>query len=278
MGRSRGLLSAAVAWRATGTAPEIDQRLKLRDRDGEPRWIAIRGRLIADPRRPLVLIAIGIVRDVTEREELLRQKDSLMAELNHRTKNSLQLVASLLRLESRGIEDPDSRRRFVEASTRVGSIAAVHDGLDRTADLKRVRLGPLVRRLCDDLAGIRCRDDVVRVDPLVDAALETDRAIPLAIILNELVTNALTYGRRRDGIATVRVGMSVCDGDTLLLSVADEGPGLPSDFALSRPRGLGLQLVTALTRQIGGRIDVDTDQEGVTFQIRFPADQDVARP
>jgi two-component sensor histidine kinase len=262
---------------------EIDLRFRLADGDGEIRWVAVRGRTVGDDddrgrggERTGGRVragAIGVMRDVTEREMLLRQKDALMAELNHRTKNSLQLVASLLRLESRDIDDPEGRRRFVEASTRVNSIAAVHDGLDRTADLKRVRLVPLVRRLCDDLAHLRSREDDVVVDLAADVAIDTDRAIPLAIIVNELVTNALKFGRRGGDPARVAVSLDADTGDGLALTVTDGGPGLPAGFSMDRPPGLGLQLVKALARQIGGEVALEGGGAGAAFRVRFPAER-----
>lgn len=260
------LRTAVRACRSAPAPVEVDLRLQVRDPDGAARWIAVRGRVVDDE-------AIGVMRDVTEREELLRQKDALMVELNHRTKNSLQLVASLLRLESRDIRDPEGRRRFAEASTRVNSIAAVHDGLDRTADLKRVRLGPLVRRLCDDLAHLLSRDDRVAVSIGTDAAIDTDRAIPLAIILNELVTNALKYGRRDGDAASASVSLDAAPPGSLVLTVADAGPGLPGGFSMERPPGLGLQLVTALTRQIGGQVEAVATGRGAAFRVRFPLER-----
>lgn len=245
---------------------EIDERLRTVEEGVDSRWVAVRGRATDDG-------AIGVVRDVTEREELLRQKDALMVELNHRTKNSLQLVASLLRLESRDVRDPEGRRRFVEASTRVNSIAAVHEGLDRTADLKRVHLVPLLRRLCEDLVHLRSREDEIRLDLSADVAIETDRAIPLAIIVNELVTNALTYGRRNGEPARVAVAMTEAAAGELDLLVRDDGPGLPADFTLDRPPGLGLQLTKALARQIGGRLELDAAATGTAFRMSFPVER-----
>jgi len=276
--------AAARRWRGATAPVEIDLRFRLADGDGEVRWVAVRGRTVGDDggardgggaagRGGSRVGAIGVVRDVTERETLLRQKDALMAELNHRTKNSLQLVASLLRLESRDIGDPEGRRRFVEASSRVNSIAAVHEGLDRTADLKRVRLAPLVRRLCDDLAHLRSREDDVVVALAADVAIDTDRAIPLAIIVNELVTNALKFGRRGGDPARVAVSLTAETADALALTVADRGPGLPAGFSMDRPPGLGLQLVAALARQIGGQVALESGGAGAAFHVRFPAER-----
>jgi two-component system, sensor histidine kinase PdtaS len=281
----RGLVRAAARRWLGATAPvEIDLRFRLADGDGVVRWVAVRGRTVGDDggardgggaagRGDSRVGAIGVIRDVTERETLLRQKDALMAEINHRTKNSLQLVASLLRLESRDIGDPEGRRRFVEASTRVNSIAAVHDGLDRTADLRRVHLVPLVRRLCEDLAHLRSREDDVVVALAADVAIDTDRAIPLAIIVNELVTNALKFGRRGGDSARVAVSLTADTADALALTVADRGPGLPAGFSMDRPPGLGLQLVKALVRQIGGEVALDTGGGGAAFRVRFPAER-----
>ncbi|HZH27526.1 MAG TPA: PAS domain-containing protein [Azospirillaceae bacterium] len=269
--RDRCMEALERSWDPAGDGV-IDIRFRVSAADGSIRYLAAHGRTffgeVGGERRKLR--AIGTLCDVTERETLMQQKDRLLKEVNHRTKNSLQLVSSLLRLESRDVDDADARRRFAEAAARVHSIAAVHDRLYRTEDVETVRLGPLLESLCADLERAGGGRDRVQLVLEADADVDTDHAVPLAIVTNELVTNARKYGKS-DGRANVRVFLRPAGDTELVLSVEDDGPGLPEGFDLGRSAGLGLQLVVALSRQIGGQAEALPRMPGAEFRVTFRA-------
>ncbi len=196
--------------------------------------------------------AVVLLRDVTElrrRERELMTKDATIREIHHRVKNNLQAVAALLRLQSRRMEVPEARAALQEAVRRVGSIAAVHETLSRSDD------GAVD---FDDVAGrlVAAAVDVVSAGASVTVqrvgsfgTLPAEIATPLALVLNELVQNAVEHGLGDDA-GTVRVVAERTYGRAgrLLVAVEDSGAGLPEGFDMVTAANLGLSIVGALVR------------------------------
>ena len=216
----------------------------------------------------------GILRDVTDRKRVqadlqraLEQKSLLLREVNHRVKNSLHLVSSLLSLQVRGIADERLRHHFRDAIGRIHAVAQVHARLYQTERFQSVELSSYLHAMCDDLisasGGPAACDLRLATEP---AELPIDVAIPLSLVANELITNAIKHGRGTR--VTVRVGLR-CVGADLVLEVSDDGPGLPDGFDAHRTGNLGMRIVTTLTRQIGGSVEVGPGP-GATFRITLP--------
>ncbi len=202
-----------------------------------------------------------------ERRVALEQKDLLIREVNHRVKNSLQLVSSLLSLQARQINDPGVQRKFHDAVSRILTIAHVHEQLCRIEHIRTVAFGLYLRELCADLERSASTDE--RSHILVDAAdieLPVAQAIPLALIVNELVTNACKYARP-GGACTVTVSFAARPEGGWSLSVADDGIGLPDGFDLAAPGSLGLRLISALATQLGGTVAIDRTAPGACFRV-----------
>jgi two-component system, sensor histidine kinase PdtaS len=200
--------------------------------------------------------AAVLCRDVSElrhREIELLTKDATIREIHHRVKNNLQTVAALLRLQARRIASPEARQALEEAMRRVSTIALVHQtlsqGLEETVDFDQLLDDGLL--LAPDLAGRASGVRAVREGQVGTVCAED--ATPLALVVNELVSNALEHGLAgRDGTVLVRAERN---GQRLRIAVEDDGPGLPEGF---RPgaRGLGTQIVSALvTGELRGSID-----------------------
>jgi PAS domain S-box-containing protein len=216
--------------------------------------------------------AIVAVRDLTERHAMeaalthsLREKDTLLREVHHRVKNNLQIVSSLLTLQADGLEPGDARTALSDTVFRVRSMAYVHQQLYGTEDVDSVDLGDYARTLCTALQGsldprARLRFALQKVDVAIDDA------VPCALILNELVTNALKHGRGADGTCDLAVEVHR-DGGDIVLVVADRGPGLPATPTTSV--SLGMQLVRSLTRQLRGRLEFVHDH-GTRAVLRLP--------
>jgi two-component sensor histidine kinase len=215
-----------------------------------------------------------------EAEAAERQKTVLLKEVNHRVKNSLQLVSSLLNLQANAVREDDVRHHFAAAAARVQTIARVHARLFQTDDVHTVEFGRYLKDLCADLeqsfsqsARPHFHIDVVRLQ------LATDRVIPLALIVNELLTNVFKYAYPAGEEAHVRVE-SRQSGDALLVEVSDEGAGLPADFDPQRSGGLGMRLILALVTQLDARLDIARLSKGTRFTITVPlgsgADPDAA--
>ncbi|MGH3320005.1 MAG: sensor histidine kinase [Streptosporangiaceae bacterium] len=210
--------------------------------------------------------AIVLVRDVTEvrsRERELLTKDATIREIHHRVKNNLQTVAALLRLQARRIGLEEGRAALDEAVRRVGSIAIVHETLSRTPD-EHVDFDEVVDRVMA-MAG-EVSSPVSSVAPhrtgtfgVLPAAVAT----PLAMVLTELLQNALAHGLGdRPGLLEVTARHA---GARLRVSVSDDGRGLPADFDIEETRSLGLQIVrTLVIGELDGRLDIGPREGGGT--------------
>jgi PAS domain S-box-containing protein len=227
---------------------------------------------------------IALVRDVSEqlRAEDARQKaqkalrvslaekETLLQEVHHRVKNNLQVVASLINLQSRQVSDAGARDVLDATKQRVQAIALLHEGLYRSNDLASVDLGPYLRGLASDL--LRANSDPARdikvVCEVAGPHTNMDSAVPLGLIVNELVSNALKHAfrGRSSGKVTVRLEQQA---ELAELRVSDDGCGLPADFSSERSDSLGLRLVTNLARQLDGEL-TQTSNGGVTWLLRFP--------
>lgn len=219
-----------------------------------------------------------MIRDVTDRRaaqdrirESLQQKEVLLREVHHRVKNNLQLVSSLLRLQSRRLDDPAESSVLREAWYRIGALARLHEHLYRDEDVSVVDFGGYLGTLTHELAGAFGGNSVrVEVEAEeIDVGLDT--AIPCGLIVNELVTNSLehAYPGGRSGTVTVRVKGTPEGG--MIIDVADDGVGLPRDADAPESETLGLGLVRTLARQVRGEVTVEGDP-GTRVRVAVPAD------
>ncbi len=233
------------------------------------------------------LLGGAIERQRTEgllRAALARQ-DLLAREMSHRVKNSLAIVASLLALQARSAEaGPDGeavRAALIDARSRVEAIAGVHDQLWRQGDGQgdhghdaapgEIDLASFLQTLTANLQSGAPRHRLVcTVAPLRIAA---DQAIPIGLLVNELVTNAIKYAypeARCPAGGEIRIGTALADG-RLLLDVADDGVGLPEDFDIARAtRSLGMRVVSNLGRQLGATLTTPRDGKGAHFHLAVP--------
>jgi two-component sensor histidine kinase len=203
------------------------------------------------------LVLVGDVTEVRNRDRQLLTKDATIREIHHRVKNNLQTVAALLRLQARRVESPAARTALEESVRRVASIAMVHETLAVSLD-ERVDFDGIVDRLLGsltDVAGAGTRVRLQRAGSF--GILVADVATPLVMVLTEIVQNAVEHGFPEDtdtGSVTVTAHRL---GRRITVVVADDGGGLPPEFALENSDRLGLQIVrTLITGELGGTIDV----------------------
>ncbi|MCC6736436.1 MAG: HAMP domain-containing protein [Bauldia sp.] len=212
---------------------------------------------------------------VTRNEKLnqaIGEKDMLVREMNHRIKNSLQLVSSMVSLQLATVSDADARASLSAAQGRVAAVAKVHERLYAGQRLDRVEVVPYLDDLAKDLSdtlGLPAAGGSVSVRA-VDLVLSPDKVIPLGLIACELVTNAVKHGPP-GGAVNVEVALER-EGDRIRLDVSDDGPGLPEGFDPAAQPGLGMKVIRALAMQLGGRLEVGHPPQGTTFSIRFPAE------
>ncbi|WP_061937310.1 sensor histidine kinase [Aureimonas sp. AU22] len=213
-------------------------------------------------------------RDLSEalamHQTLLEEKDVLLAEVNHRVKNSLQLVVSALSLQSRRLKDPATKAAFDQAISRVRAITSVHERLYKSHNPLVVEMKAYLEGLADDLAVTPEMRERMKVD--VDGiSMRTERAIPLAIIVNELVTNCLKYAYPADRPGPIVLSLLKGSDDMLELTVADEGVGMLTKEESGG--GLGTRLVATMASQLGATVDRSTTRDGFKVSLVFSREE-----
>jgi two-component sensor histidine kinase len=199
----------------------------------------------------------------------LERQEMLTKEVNHRVNNSLQIVASMLRLQSSVVQSEDARHELIEAGSRIAAIARAHQRLYSGDQIEALDLGAYLRQVCADIASSMpgCEIDVSAEEAIV---IRTDRAIPAVLIVNELITNAAKYAYPgRD--CRVWVTLSRRSEQSVAISVRDEGTGLPPQFDLQSGR-LGMRLVSSFAQQLQGDLQISRRDPGAEFVLNFPAD------
>jgi PAS domain S-box-containing protein len=206
--------------------------------------------------------------DVTARKEAESRQAQLFDELNHRVRNNLNLVSGILQMKARAADHSVVQDQLLRAVARVQSIAQVHDALYRGARKDDVDFGAYLHDLCDSISKSLMRADHVTLKVEADSAMVTiDAAIPLGMVVNELVTNALKYAYAPDEHGTIEVEFRRNDAG-FTLSVRDSGPGLPTGLG-EQSTGLGMKLIKSLVLQIGGKLSVKHGP-GAAFEIKLP--------
>lgn len=215
--------------------------------------------------------------DITERRRSegqvrssLKEKEVLLKEIHHRVKNNLQIISSLLNLQSMQIRDPHTAQVFRDSQSRVKAMALVHERLYQSADLARIDFSGYVQDVTNHLLrsyqtgphGIRLRLDV---DPV---ALNIDTAVPCALIINELVSNSLKYAFPNGRKGEIRIRLAQVDREHLNLLISDNGVGFPEAVSFETTESLGLQLVRSLVEQISGTVQY-RNGSGTEFDITF---------
>jgi len=202
-----------------------------------------------------------------ERSGLLQRQDMLAQEFEHRLVNSLQIIVSLLSLQSR-TAGPEAAAQLIIAANRVASFGRVHRRLHLLDHQDNVEFKQYLQSLCEDLSGLLFQGETGCTIVVEGATIDipTVIAIPLGFIVNELVTNSAKHAKSN---IVVRLETSPSVGHSL--SVLDDGPGLPAGFDLAANKGLGMKIVGALATQIGGELQIAPGENGhgARFAVTF---------
>jgi two-component sensor histidine kinase len=263
----------------------------------------------------------GVIRDITERKEMeeslkeseeqiktsLREKEVLLKEIHHRVKNNMQIISSLLNMQSESIEDEYILRIFKESQNRVKSMALVHEKLYQTKDLSRIDFGEYTRSLTSHLLRSFASSNTNRVQLVIDideVFLDVNKSIPCGLIVNEIVSNSFKHAfpgytadveKRIDGRKDLSrdkdiIRISMCENTIaksppgqpgkisveadvhsriIEMVISDNGLGFPDDIDFQNTKTMGLELVNILVSQIKGTIEHIKDKDGTEFKIIF---------
>ena len=200
----------------------------------------------------------------------LKEKELLLKEIHHRVKNNLQVISSLLSLQSQSIESQSALEIFKESQNRIRTMALIHEKLYRSRDLARVDFADYIRNLATYLVrSYRAYSGPVSLKIDADGvSLGIDAAIPCGLIVNELVSNALKHAFPDGRAGEIRIGLYPDGGRQLTLVVADDGVGFPEGLDFQNTESLGMQLVNTLANQLDGTVELH-DNGGTEFKITF---------
>ena len=219
--------------------------------------------------------AVVLVHNVTElrrKDRALISKDATIREIHHRVKNNLQTVSALLRLQARRIEDPKASAAIEEAVRRVVSIALVHETLSATSqDL--VQFDEVITKIIQGASELNIRPNEIQIKKVGEFGLISSMvATPLALVLTELIHNALEHGLSTSGdLVELRINRQAA---SMTITVTDNGAGIPNDFSLELNTNLGLQIVQTLTKnELAGKIEFIKQNIGTQVQISFPLER-----
>jgi len=228
-----------------------------------------------------VIEVSGISHDITEKkisEERIRlslqEKEVLLKEVHHRVKNNLQVISSILNLQSSYVKDEGTLQILKESQNRIKSMAFIHESLYQTKDFSSINFTEYVINLSQNLIHSYSNfDNEVKLNlDIQNVFLNLDLAIPCGLIINEIVSNALKYAfvdKGEGGEITIKMKT---EGDNLELRIGDNGKGLPKSIDYRNTESLGLQLVVTLTDQLSGTIELDTEK-GTNYTIIFKHNQ-----
>ncbi len=250
---------------------DINWEYRIFTKSGDVRWVDERTFIRRHNEGDITLQ--GIILDITERkkaeEALLQAEKVRKKEIHHRVKNNLQVISSLLYLASENFKDQNVIEAFMDSRNRVRSMALIHEELYQSKDMASIDFADYTENLLEYLSKSYRIDnkDITLVSNIENVYLGVDTAVPLGMVINELVSNSMKHAFQNGAQGRISVDLSI-QNTTLILKVRDNGIGLPPEIDFRNTESLGLQLVTTLVDQINGTIELRVS-EGTEFIIRF---------
>ena len=247
------------------------------DRDGNVRYIEVHGYPIFDSEGNVSQM-IEYCLDITERKQAeeqiktsLEEKEVLLREIHHRVKNNMQIISSLMRLQSRSIEDEKGIAIFTECQNRVKAMALIHTKLYQSESLSNINFSEYVKELAQNLM------DSYDIDPgkialttdVEKVSLGVDLAAPCGLLVNELISNSLKHAFPKEASGEIKIYIHPTENGQIELTISDNGVGFPEELDIRKTKSLGLQLVTTLAEnQLQGKIELNRGA-GTEFKITF---------
>lgn len=249
--------------------------MEITDLNGDKRWLNIFTSIIE--KEGSILYILIMARDITlekkiskEIKESLKEKEVLLQEIHHRVKNNMQIISSLMSLQTKYVDDEVSLDVLKESQNRVKSMALVHEKLYRSEDLTHINIYNYINNLVLDLFfsyGVS-RDQITPIIDIDEIKLNIETAVPCGLIINELVSNVIKHAFRDKKGGKMWLSLHLTDDNQIELMVADNGSGLPNGFNINSSNSLGMQLVNSLVNQLDGSIKIKRSN-GTKFTILF---------
>jgi two-component sensor histidine kinase len=245
---------------------------------GIERWVRATGQAVFGEidGQPCATRFLGTIVDISDRKEAeeqiqasLAEKVVLLQEIHHRVKNNLQILISLLNLQSRYVESPLAVQTLQECQNRVKSMALIHEQLYQTENFAKVDLAKYIYKLIANLKNsYKSHTSIEWKVNIAPISLDLDEAISCGLIVNELISNSLKYAFPMKDRGEIQINFYQLDENYLSLSVKDNGIGIGSNIDLDNTKTLGLKLIKSLTGQLRGTVVINRDM-GTEFQITF---------
>ncbi|MBN2102615.1 PAS domain S-box protein [bacterium] len=243
-------------------------------KDGSTIYVRESARAVRDTKGNVIFYD-GTFEDITERkktekrvEKELKEKVLLLKEVHHRVKNNLQIICSLLNLQSYKVQDPEAKIAFQYSKSRIYSMALVHEQLYKSDDFSNIQIKPYIEQLVQEVGRAYRISSSIRIShDIEEITLGIDKAIPCGLILNELITNAVKHAFPEKTRGKINIIFKKKQ-DTFEITIGDNGIGLPDTFDFSNIRSMGLHMVKVLVRQLNGELTL-TGKPGTEFVIRF---------
>jgi PAS domain S-box-containing protein len=248
----------------------------IKSDDGKDRWISSTLTPIFDDTHRLRKL-LFVDTDITDSKKMenqivasLKEKDLLLKEIHHRVKNNLQIIISLLNLQSGYIKDEETLKAVREGQNRVRSMALVHEKFYQSEELGEIDFKEYTDKLCHFLKQSYASQDAP-ITILVEASgigFDMDTAMPCGLLITEIVSNSLKYGFPGNRSGEINIEFSKVADKKVLMMISDNGIGLPDDFDIEKSESLGMQLIIALTSQLDGELKF-SGENGTKFSVTF---------
>ena len=202
-------------------------------------------------------------------QKSLQEKEVLLREIHHRVKNNMQIISSLLLLSSQNIEDKKSIEILSDSQNRIHSMALIHEKLYQSENLAQINMNEYINDIASNLFNSYGKGNIKLEQNVENYPLNIDTAVPVGLIINELITNSLKYAFPQGRKGTIKIAFKSIDPNMLQLSISDDGIGIQKDLDIRNTKSLGLHLVTALAEnQLHGELILNRNR-GTEFQINF---------
>jgi two-component sensor histidine kinase len=204
-------------------------------------------------------------------EVLVDEKEVLLKEIHHRVKNNLQVITSLLSLQSNFIEDEKAKTLFRHSQYRINSMAMIHEMLYKSQNISKIDFDSYATKLIEELImSMKGRNHNIEFKSNIpEINLNIDTAIPLGLLINEIITNSLKYGIRKDTRPELHLNIKRSKQNNYMMLIGDNGPGFDEKVNFRNTNSLGLTLIHKLTAQLQGTIEMDSKKSGTNYIINF---------